>query len=503
MFSFPLPYRDELIYSVIARYGVHQGIISPKELLDEVYNDRQVVATVDLPSHIEHIVGLYSQRPETGSLGLIYSHTLFPLYAPFVDEKRRQSCIKLMQQRAKGSTHLTLGVAASRIKQPRWLRYCPLCLSEQKGEYGEYYWSRNWQISGADSCLLHGTLIDSNITRHPTHKHEFIAASHRTCKQDINQEPSNPQSLLITKGVCDLLLLPPEMSASVTQWDHFYKAILYDTGLNRGNHMNYEPLEDKVVSFWGEKWLNKYGLFPDGKETCWLKTIFRKHRKTFSYIEHMVVWYSLLDGEWQVSDILNEVRSQATEPKVVALPLLNASEKDKAKYRGLWLIAAKNNGINYARKHKFGYVYAWLYRHDRSWLLEINRQLQVPNVITHPRIDWHKRDLILIKLLCKIKDEAEYQMDDPRHSMNWYLLKLHYGSTVGKHLNDLPLCKLFFDKFCENIAEYQIRRITCAVIKQNLLNDKLKRWKILRMSGLSEQRLTALADIFLLKVVRI
>ncbi|WDE11863.1 TnsD family Tn7-like transposition protein [Thalassomonas haliotis] len=503
MFGFPLPYRDELLYSVIARYGVHQGIVSPKELLDEVYNDRKVVATVDLPSHIEHIAGLYPQRPDTGFLELIYSHTLFPLYAPFVDEGRRQSCIKYMQQQAKGSTHLALGVAASRIKQPRWLRYCPLCLSEQKKNIGEYYWPRHWQVAGANSCLLHGGLIDSDILRHPAHKHEFIAATHRTCNQDINQKPGSAQSGLITRSVCELLLLPSEASPSTRQWSQFYKTLLYDAGFNRGEHINYESLKDKIVSFWGAGWLKKYDLFPEDKETCWLKSIFRKHRKAFSYLEHLVVWHSLLGEQWQVGKVLNDIRSQTVEPKVAATPLVNANENDKAKYRNLWVTAAEKSGVNYARKHQFGYVYAWLYRHDRSWLLQINNQLQVPNVITNPRIDWHKRDRTLVKLLCKIRNESECRLDDPRHSMNWYLSKLYCGSTVAKHLNDLPLCKLFFGRFCENIAEYQIRRITRAAIKQCFLGKQLKRWEIFRMSGLSEPRLTKLADSFLVKVVRL
>ena len=58
--------------------------------------------------------------------------------SPFVDEQRRKKCIKFMQREAKGSTHFTLGVAASRIKQPRWLRYCPSCLVNQKETFGEY-----------------------------------------------------------------------------------------------------------------------------------------------------------------------------------------------------------------------------------------------------------------------------------------------------------------------------------------------------------------------------
>ena len=503
MFDFPLPYRDELLYSVIARYGVHQGIISPKELLDDIYNDRKIVATVDLPSHVNKISSLYPQRKATSSVELIYSHTLFPLYAPFVDEQRRKKCIKFMQRGAKGSTHLTLGVAASRIKQPRWLRYCPTCLIEQQNAFGEYYWSRNWQVSGAESCLLHGALVDSNILRHPEHKHEYTPATHHSCQTDAKQQPSSIQSELITKILDELLQLKPFHSPTLEQWSYFYRTLLFEHGLNRGKHIDYSRLKEKIISSFGSQWLRKYDLYPEDSEICWLKTIFRKHRKAFSYLEHLVVWHSILGSGWQVADIFKQVCLQPKENKVLITPLLDATEKDKTKYRDLWLVAVVKNGVNYARKQKFGYVYAWLYRHDRNWLLQVNNQYKVPNITKNQRIDWNKRDRHLVKLLCRIKNDIELQLDDPRHSMNWYLSKLYCGSTVGKHLNDLLLCKLFFSRFCENIAEYQIRRITCAVIAQSLSNNTLRRWKILRMSGLSEQRLTSLADTFLLRIIQI
>ena len=36
--NFPAPYPNELIYSVIARYAVHNGILSPKYLTEELFN---------------------------------------------------------------------------------------------------------------------------------------------------------------------------------------------------------------------------------------------------------------------------------------------------------------------------------------------------------------------------------------------------------------------------------------------------------------------------------
>lgn len=59
MLGFPLPYRDELLYSTIARHGSHCGIASPKELLFEVFSDTKIIASSDLPSHLQHIAALY------------------------------------------------------------------------------------------------------------------------------------------------------------------------------------------------------------------------------------------------------------------------------------------------------------------------------------------------------------------------------------------------------------------------------------------------------------
>ncbi|WP_211371695.1 TniQ family protein [Acidithiobacillus thiooxidans] len=84
MLNFPIPYAEELLYSTVARAGVRLGHTSPKQLLDEVFESRSVIATIDLPSHLATVSrwlpGEYT--PEK----LIYSHTLFPLYAPFISE---------------------------------------------------------------------------------------------------------------------------------------------------------------------------------------------------------------------------------------------------------------------------------------------------------------------------------------------------------------------------------------------------------------------------------
>ena len=89
MLGFPLPYPDELIYSTIARYGIHSGLTSPKELLQEVFGKNTVIATSDLHGHLEQVAELYPGQLNVQPESLLYKHTLFPLYALFIGESRR------------------------------------------------------------------------------------------------------------------------------------------------------------------------------------------------------------------------------------------------------------------------------------------------------------------------------------------------------------------------------------------------------------------------------
>src|SRR5574344_882267 len=197
MLNFPVPYAEELLYSTIARAGVRQGLISPKQLLDEVFGSRTVMATIDLPSNIEKVARWLPSTltPEA----LIYSHTLFPLYAPFVPEDRRRQCMQWLIG-SQGASQLALGIAASRVQTPRFVRYCPGCLIEQRNQYGEYFWLREWQAEGIDACPKHGVLINTRIARPLIERHHFIAASPEHCSL-TNQRTGSQASLWVNHQV--------------------------------------------------------------------------------------------------------------------------------------------------------------------------------------------------------------------------------------------------------------------------------------------------------------
>ena len=122
-----MPYQQELVYSVIARYGMYRAFLSPKQLLDDVYRDRKVIASIDLPNHIGTISSHYSRTGCCSTSDLLYQHTLLPLFSPFVQEETKNKAIELMSRGGKSGAHLMLGVNASTVRSDSFFRYCPQC----------------------------------------------------------------------------------------------------------------------------------------------------------------------------------------------------------------------------------------------------------------------------------------------------------------------------------------------------------------------------------------
>lgn len=489
MLNFPLPYPDELIYSMVARAGSHMGLTSPKQLLEVVFASRVVIATVDLPNHLDRLRSLYPEGLGYSVEQLAYEHTLFPVYAPFSIDGRRKLCLEKMVANSRGAIHLMLGVAASRVKQSKYLRYCPLCLQRQLTDHGEYYWKRQWQVVGADCCLEHGQLIEASINRHDYHRHQFFPASPSICPIS-SQKPAEPSAIKVARQIDCLLQLHNKNAATFEQWSHYYHQLADIAGCLAGRQIRHEAVRERVLAHWPESWLNAHGLAIPKTETSWLRAIFRKHRKSFSYLEHIVALESLLPDTWRIDDVLAEVLSIRASPSlsVTDMPIADGNlTAQLAEKRAHWLSLIERVNVKRARSENGG-LYAWLYRHDSAWLLSVNRRFYLMVVSPNRRVDWQRRDLCTCRQLIKIRKACQSLLDSPRQSKNWYLSKLDNSATVEKNIRKMPLTALFFNRYCEEVSDYQIRRLNLAL--QRLGVDCKQKWRLLRLAGLSEERLS-------------
>lgn len=483
---------------------MHFGIISPKQLLDDVFENRKVIATIDLPNHLSKIANHYTDCHHSDVTYLAYKHTLLPLYAPFVPEKRRLKCLRLMKTSSYGAIHLALGVAASRVKQNTSLKYCPQCVVLQQELYGEYFWSRLWQISGADCCLLHGQLRNAIVERHNHHRHQFFAPCPKSCPSSKQYEAS-VESKIVTTQVERLLNRSPLKSSNLEQWTAYYSHLAQQNNYYRGKFIKHEKILARVLRCWSTKWLKEHGLTINQSESCWLKGIFRKHKKSFSYLEHIVVLQSLLPPTWNINEVLDDVYNQQVINEYdVTTVTNNVSIKLIKKYQQSWTQLVKQFGVKAARtKGHGGATYAWLYRHDKTWLLECNSRYHSSPKTINNRVNWPQKDFLAVRELVKLRNYYELLLDTPKMTRNWYLQQIKSSTTIERNLDKLPLTNEFFIRYCENTTEYQIRRLTNIIVQLEKPLIDLKCWKVLRLSGLSEERLRCGTRDFLTKIMEI
>ncbi|WP_145912264.1 TniQ family protein, partial [Alloalcanivorax xenomutans] len=268
MLNFPIPYPEELIYSTVARAGIRKGIVSPKELLTEIYGNHNVIATLDLPNQLSRISRWLP--PDYSVEVIAYCHTLFPLYAPFIPEERRKRCLAWMAGESRGAVHLAMGVAASLVKVPGRVRYCPGCLKEQQRTYGEYFWKREWQIAGVDCCEKHGELLHTAITRPLVDQHRYHDASPATCPIFPQKPARNESKMVLTQGR-ELLEQRPAISPSYDQWSSHYHRLAQQSGFIRGQvHIDHAAIAKSVSDHWPARFLRRYGLGIDrNSDYCW------------------------------------------------------------------------------------------------------------------------------------------------------------------------------------------------------------------------------------------
>jgi hypothetical protein len=277
---------------------------------------------------------------------------------------------------------------------------------------------------------------------------------------------------------------------STEQWTRYYQHLARDVGIIKGVRIDHQAIANLVQKRWSQEWLLQQGIGLAGDNT-WLLSMFRKHRRAYSYLQHFIVWLSLRDTSINLIDEFSFARTftAATKPKKNHVLTKNLTKRDAT--RNKWLNLRQSStvfSLKQIRSTALGArLYLWLYRYDRQWL-NSHKPEYTANYL-NKRVDWGSRDLKLVKILIKINNIAESKLDDPRHSKSWFASTIKCKSLIEKKLYKLPLCHLFFTRYTESIEEYQVRRLTRVMIQ--LIEHKdilMPMCEIERLAGLSRKR---------------
>lgn len=306
---FPTIYPGELLYSVLARYQRHVGIPGMMHTLDALFGNRKVIASFDLPGHLQTLVDNIPVEHGITIDFIIDALTLYPYFTAFEPPALQAQVRKAMHNGAIDGLHVRLGLAAFRIGRVSRFRFCIECSQKMLEQYEELYWRRDHQLPSVLVCPEHGLpLQESSVLLTQCSRHEFIAPSLDNCPFDSKQVLTETDSAIfphlqrLASSSARLLDdLPP--ARNFAEWTSFYRSKILELGLARSARtMNQQQLDKAFRGFYGRVLEVLPGIMAEEKFAGeWLAAMVRKHRKANHPLYHLLLQDFLTQQECRFS----------------------------------------------------------------------------------------------------------------------------------------------------------------------------------------------------------
>lgn len=179
----PVIYPDELVYSWFCRYYVHSGCFSHKIALQELYCKRSDNPSKEFIGNLNPTVR--EQIDKIVSLDkLVLDHTMYLQYARFIPLEQKKKALYCLGHDSCDIHHLF--PVLPREEGERYLRFCPLCVKEDREIYGETYWHRKHQIRNMRICPKHKCiLMESSVPAKSEQSFTFCPAENYTYNSDV------------------------------------------------------------------------------------------------------------------------------------------------------------------------------------------------------------------------------------------------------------------------------------------------------------------------------
>lgn len=476
MLQFPTPYKDELLYSVIARYGIRSGNTSHRAVLEDVFGSDRFTACLELQPGVSHIISNLPANSAISADQLIFQNTMYPFFTAFRDEKQAQHIYDSLLDNHGKDLNNAIGLMSSTVKPVAYFQYCPLCSQEDLDVRGELYWRRMHQIPGVRICTKHGIWLSESKVPTRRIKQEFKAPKLETCPfQNVHIVSDNNmlgQYSCIINNI-ERLLNYQYPNRPMDWFYRCYKSHLIQKGYatDRGR-VDHKRLRKDFVDFFGVELLEILQSSVS-VESGWLKLIFQKHRKGFHPIRHLLVVQFL---GLMLDDVFFGDPSQAciAQKNIKHQPKRKISKKNmtpeykeraKKERRDAWL-QMRTSHPNYSRlelRKLNPKIYAWLYRYDRKFLIE-HMPEKLPPKAGAIRYDWVERDQEILEQVTKAVMHLQSEKGKPqRLTLGRIEEMLGKQCLMPKHLNKMPQTKVFLAKVVEDSKKFRKRRIEWAI----------------------------------------
>ncbi|HBJ1652019.1 TnsD family Tn7-like transposition protein [Clostridium botulinum] len=364
---FPRLYKDELLYSVIARYRRMCGIINKNTIVQDFYNKKQGMFQMLFPLHLNKIVEMLPSGSKITGEQLLLNHTMYSFYTKFLSKQISDDIKDGILNKENMSIMVKTCLHSRDANINKYLKFCPLCVSEDIKVLGESYWRREHQFNGILFCSKHGSeLQESNILMTKINN-EYV------CLDDIkittlnliceDYKKYNLKYISIVKEI----MKADDKRLNLSDINKFYRYKLYEVGLaTKSGTVNRAMLFDKFKEFYPKEYLllMKSSLDNSDFEDSWIYNFFsNKHNK--SIVKHILLLQFLDSSIKEMFDIAEHIKFENSYyKKQIQTPKLDLDERKRQ-----WLkIINENTNSTRSELMKINkMVYNYICKYDREW----------------------------------------------------------------------------------------------------------------------------------------
>ncbi|MFT5872445.1 MAG: hypothetical protein ACI8WT_001376 [Clostridium sp.] len=291
-FYFPEPYKDEILYSIIARYHYYVGNKNTKLSLMELFGSETLVPTVDLTSNLKKFCRLIGNSSIYNAEYFINKHTNLPFYFPFLELNNRAGIRESMINRDGKGIYTKIGIVAGGGCSKSGLYYCPKCVLEDIGNVGEPYFHRVHQVPGVIVCPIHFCLVKKYlITKNDIGRINFIRLDLRYIDNNIIylEDPIINNNLINIAQCADYILNNDLSKFNQLSIVKKYKLLLDEKGLlTPKKRVKQNKLTQLFKDYFTEELLEMLQSNINNTESNWLRMLTRKPKHTVNPVRHII-----------------------------------------------------------------------------------------------------------------------------------------------------------------------------------------------------------------------
>lgn len=147
------------------------------------------------------------------------------------------------------------------------------------------------------------------------------------------------------------------------------------------------------------------------------------------------------------------------------------------------LLQHRSDGIVKIRKGH-GDLYAWLYRHDRKWLIKTNEGNRIDNQL-RLRLDWEELDAEICKEIPKAVNYLEKEGYNRRITKTVIAKVIDKGNYIlSNRLSKLPRTRAYLSIHAESTCEFHEKRLRKAMKEMQRSGDTITLNKLVRKAGI-------------------